>query len=88
MGAAAADITALTTVCGIEGCRRNGGNDRGGTSAEGVNGRWGHSGATEQRAASPVDWLMTYLLYLRAACMGGISVMVGVSGLSKTLVFT
>ncbi len=45
-GAVAADITALTMVCGIEGCRRNGGNGRGGTSAEGVDGRWGRSGAT------------------------------------------
>ncbi len=36
-------ITALRTVCGIECCRRNGGNGRGGSSAEGVDGRWGRS---------------------------------------------
>ena len=81
-------ITALTTVCGIECCRRNGGNGRGGTSAEGVDGRWGRSGATVRRTASPVDRLPTYLIYSRAACRGGISVMVGVSGLSKMLVLT
>ncbi len=85
---AAAEITASTMVCGIECCRRNGSNGQGGSSAKGVDGRWGRSGATVRRAASPVDRLPTYSIYSWAACQGGISVMVGVSGLSKTLVLT